>query len=311
MELEPHHRKVRASGGRRIRRPPLLRVVCRGVVLLVAAQILGCVAASAPEGFFWQATKIGHSQVFLIPSLHAASDDLSVLPRRIENVIMLADFVLAERNSVLDSSTSRTNECGNSPVKAQQLTGKTLERVEKLIGIKIGKVSVLQARSMLEQATADSLRLSALKSIDFGVRRAAKNFGKKVVSLEDDCAVLHAIGVAMSMHDEPSLSFYIDAVSDGRVVNHWRGVEDGWKFGHQFRACAAVTALGRISSAEGKILDAAVTSRNAEMAATIEGHSRISSVVVVVGMAHLCGEGSLVDELGKRGFAVNLVAGKA
>jgi uncharacterized protein YbaP (TraB family) len=84
----------------------------------------------------------------------------------------------------------------------------------------------------------------------------------------------------------------------------WRALEAGWKSGRHAQVCDSLTAFGRISPTEHAVLDAAVIHRNSGMADMIERHSKTFSVVAVAGMAHFCGERSLLVELGRMGFSI-------
>ncbi len=164
-----------------------MRIAIAIVLTLICAT--GCTPKSATVGFSWEARKPGSNALYLVPTLHSSSTDLTRLPVAIENAVLAAEVIAAEFNAALDANDGEfgcPKQQPQPPVKP--LSSASAGLLRESFGIsQVG--SVIEARAALARAADTKLNLLPSNSIDLGIRRAVRNHAK-LASLEFRVGIL-------------------------------------------------------------------------------------------------------------------------
>jgi len=297
-----------------IRKVTLIRVPRNLLFLLIL--FLSFVASGFAEdkSFFWK-VESEKSTVYLLGSIHLATEDLYPLPEKIEKAYEKSDFLVVEVNlnnvsaSVLQQSFMK---------KALYPPGKTLKtQISKKVyaataaeltqlGLKIADFD--QYEPWFVAMFMTTLKLQKLGyNPDFGIDRhfldAAADQKKKIQELETAAFQIDLLDEFSKTNQE--LFLYYTVTDLEKVEEYIDQLMNAWSHGDS-AGLQKLLFLHFADEPELKpIFDALFTSRNKKMAEKISSYLKGEGrYFVVVGAGHLVGDDGLISLLQKQGFTV-------
>ncbi|MCK9181716.1 MAG: TraB/GumN family protein [Fibrobacteraceae bacterium] len=263
--------------------------------------------------FFWKAEKRGQQPIWLLGSIHLADSSFYPLPDVIENAFEWADVVVAE----LDVNAESTDmETADLVLKEGKLpSGKSLENVVPKVtyllldslanvwNVPMGAFTTFRPWMVAMQISAIAVERSGFSSewgIDAELLARASDEKKKIFPLETPAEQIHIFSKSEDSLGIEYLKNTLDEVVAADSFVHEMG--SAWKCGN----LKTMRALLASDSSEAPFEDAIYTKRNSRMANSIDSLALAGNkIFVVIGAAHLLGEGdNVVRLLAKRGYKI-------
>lgn len=278
------------------------------------ACLSGCAPQSRPQrGIVWRVSGPGGTQHTIVPTFHRAIADLSRLPNGILSAVLAAELVAVE--SIVESSFN-PEQCGNTHARkafARPLAPEDLTSIERVLGHRL----LGQERSLPPYALYSAVSQRALSALnartehgtDVALTRAARDFGKPLVSIEDACELQRlAMGASVGISAASVLQL-AQAISEGRLATTLKQAEDAWISGDPVMLERSAAQLRELTVTEAALVSRLVDSRNSSIAMFLLTSLQGKSTVVGVGFMHCFGNDSLLSEVKKLGATVTLVVG--
>lgn len=286
--------------------------------ILVALMLLGtcaCGGKNADNQLMWE-LKDGDTTVYLFGSMHMGTEDMYPLNDKITTAFDKSDYVMFELK--LDEEIPIPETYNPEGVKLSNIIGQ--EMFDKLVAI-IQEVDNVTEVSEYEKFTpymmyvyidALAYSLAGLKG-DCGV----ENFLMKIAQ-EDGKPILGAEANEQRMRifnqmDEDAVSNLKRLVDEDFSIidksSYYKDIYMAYRSGDG-DTLYNLEGLGAMVLPRDEAMYNITLDRNVEMADSVEECIKDGkNVFVAVGLAHLLGDGSVVDLLRLRGYEVTLVSG--
>ena len=290
----------------------------------VSRQMLSCPDPSAT--MLWQvqspALTSSGSEVYLFGSIHVGKPDFYPLPESIEAVFEGADYLVFE---VDPTAVDDPQVIMNMQTQGMLPPGQTLADVvsqevitdfRRLMGsIGLPAENFMTMQPWLVTLMLTSLQMNALGyQPEYGLENyflSRKPANTGILELE---SIQEQIGFLQALNAETYLAFTIKSYADSNdeienLIAAWQCADKDPLTDMLFEEFDDADLTPVQKADMDNLMDALYTQRNTGMAETIAGYADASPgrYFVVVGSAHLLGDGSVVELLRERGFAVNPV----
>lgn len=285
---------------------------------VIMAALLSCAASQKPRAaadkhFLWE-VRGEKSIVFLFGSIHVAKPNTYPLAPIIETAFQFSDILVVEANVMAEDSRDvgiamiqkGTYPSWDSLFKNLSPETGALVR-EKLKELERPVRNVEQLRPWMLALVLTGLKLQQLGfSPDLGidVHFIKQAMGvKKILELESISAQMDMFSSFSSVEQE---EFLLYTIADLELVEKQIGsLFDSWKQGNAEDLEAILARFKKTRPGLSGVLEKMLDKRNLRMVEKITGFlENEGRYFVVVGSAHLVGEGGIVRILHKKGYSI-------
>jgi uncharacterized protein YbaP (TraB family) len=262
--------------------------------------------------FIWKVS--GTTHIYLLGSVHLASQNLYPLDSMIENAFESADNLVVEVNTsnVSQESVSRfVMQYGAYPLgdgfkkNVSEDVYNQLENQFKEYSVNITQLDNFKPwviYSVISQAIFEDLGYKSEYGIDNYFLDKAVNNGKNILELE---TTEYQLALMSSIPDEISLKMMQYDVGNPETDDYLQRLLDAWVDGDAANMEAIVFEALYEEPELSPYYEIAYEQRNYQMVPKIEGFLAGNEVYfVVVGAGHLVGENGLINLLKNKGYVI-------
>jgi len=266
------------------------------------------------KNMIWEVSSFGENKIYVLGSIHAASDELYPLKKIVEEKYMECTQIAVEaditkkitneaQNFLQDNSFCRDKEISN------YISEEDLISLKKICGKYNLNFDIYKRYKpwfwamTLENLKIEHTKLDFEKGIDLYFIKKAKNDKKEILELE---GFLEQIKLLSDLSDSIQISFLELAINDSLDYEmQLSEIANAWKVGN-------TTILEHILFQEFKknkqtmlLYEKLVVERNIRIAKRIEEYlSTEENVFVIAGAAHFIGSDSVLQMLRKKGYFI-------
>lgn len=282
--------------------------------------ITGSPSTTAIKGklFIWKVSS-GTTHIYLLGSVHLASQNLYPLDSMIENAYESADNLVVEvnTNNVSPDLVSQfVMRYGAYPLgdgfkkNVSEDVYNQLEKQFKAYSVNLTQLDNFKPwviYTVISQAIFEDLGYKSEYGIDnYFLDKAEKN-GKNIMEME---TTEYQIALMSSIPDEITLKMMQYDVGNPETDNYLQGLFDAWLDGDVAKMEAIVFEALYKEPVLSSYYEMAYKQRNIQMVPKIEGFLAGDEVYfVVVGAGHLVGENGLINLLQNKGYVIEQMEG--
>jgi uncharacterized protein len=291
---------------------PVLAVL----LLVLTASLRAQAPASQPgktQRFFWKASS-ATAEVYLLGSIHVATDDMYPLPAEIEAAYKDA------KNLVVEADVTKVNELAlalqvmqkgmyaQGDSLAQHVSGDTMKALRTYAAANdLGVETLLSMKPVMAAMTVESLflmkqGLDTDKGIDLHfLKQANAGKDKNIVELESGD---FQINLLFSIDDKLAEKWLLESLKESSKEDLDKMVK-GWKEGDDQGLTTSMADDDKKDPDGAKLSDLLIYQRNTGMTTKIadllKGNDKS---FVVVGAAHLIGDKGIIKQLEAKGYKI-------